>query len=148
MVDSESRYSTEMAGSIQSTILYDCDAEALSKSIRPGQSVSLMIKWRFCPELVQIHGLRSVEVLLDAPPGSSKNCPEAKGGSVRVQISPYRPVSFTWSSRGSVQVEISQDVHLGFLPSPLRSTSCFSPKTPWVCFVWISFGIEGRSSRI
>ncbi|WZZ70104.1 LOW QUALITY PROTEIN: hypothetical protein YC2023_081474 [Brassica napus] len=92
MVDSESRYSTEMAGSIQSTILYDCDAEALSKSIRPGQSISLMIKC--CPELVQIHGFRSVEVLLDAPPGSPKNCPEAKGGSVRVQISPYRPVSF------------------------------------------------------
>ncbi|KAL0655082.1 hypothetical protein Bca4012_075666 [Brassica carinata] len=66
MVDSESRYSTEMTGSIQSTILYD----------------------------FQIHGFRSVEVLLDAPPGSPKNCPEAKGGSVRVQISPYRPVSF------------------------------------------------------
>ncbi|WZZ15100.1 hypothetical protein YC2023_108189 [Brassica napus] len=46
-----------------------------------------------CPELVQIHGFRSVEVLLDIPPGRPKNCPEARGGSVRVQISPSRPVS-------------------------------------------------------
>ncbi|KAF2545473.1 hypothetical protein F2Q70_00023139 [Brassica cretica] len=36
----------------------------------------------------------SVEVLLDTPPGSPKNCPEAKEGSVRVQITPSRPVSF------------------------------------------------------
>ncbi|WZZ27388.1 hypothetical protein YC2023_010789 [Brassica napus] len=35
-----------------------------------------------------------VEVLLDTPPGSPKNCPEAKGGSVRVKISMSRPVSF------------------------------------------------------
>ncbi|WZZ28902.1 hypothetical protein YC2023_012303 [Brassica napus] len=48
------------------------------------QSVPLMIKWRCCPELVQIHGFRSVEVLLDTPPGSPKNCPEAKGGVLRV----------------------------------------------------------------
>ncbi|WZZ28402.1 hypothetical protein YC2023_011803 [Brassica napus] len=53
-----------------------------------------MIKWRCCPELVQFYGFRSVEVLLDTPPGSLKNCPEAKGGSVRVQISLSRPVSF------------------------------------------------------
>ncbi|KAL0644366.1 hypothetical protein Bca4012_042656 [Brassica carinata] len=53
-----------------------------------------MIKWRCCPELVQLYGFRSVEVLLDTPPGSPKNCPEAKGGSVRVQISLSRPVSF------------------------------------------------------
>ncbi|KAF2591590.1 hypothetical protein F2Q70_00038219 [Brassica cretica] len=52
-----------------------------------------MIKWRYCPELVQFHGFRSVEVLLDTPPRCSKSCPEAKGGSVRVQISPSRPVS-------------------------------------------------------
>ncbi|KAF3595893.1 hypothetical protein DY000_02024058 [Brassica cretica] len=71
MVDSEDRYSTEKAS----------------------QSVPLMIKWRCFPELAQIHGFRSVEVLLDTPPGSPKNCPEAKGGSVRVQISPSRPVS-------------------------------------------------------
>ncbi|KAF3560264.1 hypothetical protein F2Q69_00013049 [Brassica cretica] len=57
-------------------------------------SVPLMIKWRCCPELVQFYGFRSVEVLLDTPPGSPKNCPEAKGGSVRVQISLSRPVSF------------------------------------------------------
>nr|VDD36873.1 unnamed protein product [Brassica oleracea] len=53
-----------------------------------------MIKWRCCLELVQFYGFRSVEVLLDTPPGSPKNCPEAKGGSVRVQISLSRPVSF------------------------------------------------------
>ncbi|KAF3542756.1 hypothetical protein DY000_02007268 [Brassica cretica] len=53
-----------------------------------------MIKWRCCPELVQFYGFRSVIVLLDTPPGSPKNCPEAKGGSVRVQISLSRPVSF------------------------------------------------------
>ncbi|KAF2584864.1 hypothetical protein F2Q70_00035621 [Brassica cretica] len=52
-----------------------------------------MIKWRCCPELVQVHGFRSVEVLLDTPPGSPKSCQGAKGGSVRVQISPSRPVS-------------------------------------------------------
>ncbi|WZZ15322.1 hypothetical protein YC2023_108411 [Brassica napus] len=65
MVDSEDRYSTEKASSVQSSILYDCDAEALS-----------------------------VEVLLDTPPGSPKNCPEARGGSVRVQITLSRPVNF------------------------------------------------------
>ncbi|CAG7863414.1 unnamed protein product [Brassica rapa] len=49
------------------------------------------IKWRCCPELVQNHGFRSLEVLLDTPPGSPKNCQRAKGGSV--QIRPSRPVS-------------------------------------------------------
>ncbi|KAF3562606.1 hypothetical protein DY000_02013101 [Brassica cretica] len=53
-----------------------------------------MIKWRCCPELVQFYGFRSVEALLDTPPGSPKNYPEARGGSVRVQISLSRPVSF------------------------------------------------------
>nr|VDD50727.1 unnamed protein product [Brassica oleracea] len=53
-----------------------------------------MIKWRCFPELVQFYGFISVEVLLDTPPGSPKNCPEAKGGSVRVKISLSRPVSF------------------------------------------------------
>ncbi|KAF2591135.1 hypothetical protein F2Q70_00038221 [Brassica cretica] len=52
-----------------------------------------MIKFRYCPELVQFHGFRSVEVLLDTPPRCSKSCPEAKGRSVRVQISLSRPVS-------------------------------------------------------
>ncbi|KAL0655516.1 hypothetical protein Bca4012_076100 [Brassica carinata] len=41
-----------------------------------------------------VHGFRSVEFLLDIPPGGPKNCPEAKGRSVRVQISLSRPVSF------------------------------------------------------
>ncbi|KAF2534231.1 hypothetical protein F2Q70_00032324 [Brassica cretica] len=94
MVDSEDRYSTEKASSVQSTILYDCDAEALSKSVRPRQSVSLMVKRKCCPELVQFYGFRSVEVLLDTPLGSPKNCPEARGGSVRVHISLSRPVGF------------------------------------------------------
>ncbi|KAF3589525.1 hypothetical protein F2Q69_00031922 [Brassica cretica] len=53
-----------------------------------------MIKLRCHPEVVQIHGFRSVEVLLDTPPGSPKNCPEARGGSVRVHISLSRPISF------------------------------------------------------
>ncbi|KAG5375401.1 hypothetical protein IGI04_039997 [Brassica rapa subsp. trilocularis] len=94
MVDSEDRYSTEKASSVQSSILYDCDAEALSNSIRPSQSYSPTIKWRCCTRLVQFHGFRSVEVLLDTPPGSPKNCPEARGGSVRVQITLSRPVNF------------------------------------------------------
>ncbi|KAF3539816.1 hypothetical protein F2Q69_00022337 [Brassica cretica] len=93
MVDSEDRYSTQKASSVQSTILYDCDAEALSNSIHPNQSYSPTIKWRCRPELVQIHIFRSVEVLHDTPPGSPKNCPEAKRGYVRVQISQSRPVS-------------------------------------------------------
>ncbi|KAF3523656.1 hypothetical protein F2Q69_00049994 [Brassica cretica] len=83
---------TEKASSVQSAILYDCDAEPLSKSFRPGQSVPLMIKWRYCPELFQFHGFRSVKVLLDTPPGSPKNCSGAKGGSVQISLS--RPVSF------------------------------------------------------
>ncbi|WZY72170.1 hypothetical protein YC2023_004410 [Brassica napus] len=94
MVDSEDRYSTEKASSVQSSILYDCDAEALSNSIRPSQSYSPTIKWRCCSRLVQFHGFRSVEVLLDTPPGSPKNSPEARGGSVRVQITLSRPVNF------------------------------------------------------
>uniref|UniRef100_A0A0D3APF2 Uncharacterized protein n=1 Tax=Brassica oleracea var. oleracea TaxID=109376 RepID=A0A0D3APF2_BRAOL len=53
-----------------------------------------MIKWKCYPEFVQVHGFRSVKVMLDTPSGSPKNCPEAKGGSVRVQISLSRPVSF------------------------------------------------------
>ncbi|WZY88533.1 hypothetical protein YC2023_045268 [Brassica napus] len=92
MVDSEDRYSTEKASSVQSAILYDCDAEALSNSIRPSQSHSPTIKWRCCPRLVQFHGFRSVEVLLDTPPKCPKNCPAAKGDSVQISLS--RRVSF------------------------------------------------------
>ncbi|KAF3549207.1 hypothetical protein DY000_02005661 [Brassica cretica] len=66
MVDSEGRYSTEKQDYVQSAILYDCE----------------------------VHGFRSVEVSLDTPPRGPKNCPEAKEGSVRVQISQSRPVSF------------------------------------------------------
>ncbi|KAF3537366.1 hypothetical protein F2Q69_00019922 [Brassica cretica] len=67
-----------------------------------GQSVPLMIKWRCCPELVQFHGFRSVEVLLDTPPRSPKNCPGAKRGSV----------------------QSSRDVHLGFWLSDQPAASC------------------------
>uniref|UniRef100_M4E0H2 Uncharacterized protein n=1 Tax=Brassica campestris TaxID=3711 RepID=M4E0H2_BRACM len=88
---------------------YDGEAEALSIAVRPGQSVPLMIKWRYCSYLVQFHGFRSVEVLkLDTPPGSPKNCPGAKGGFVRVQISLSRLVSFFMVKPRFVQVEISQ----------------------------------------
>ncbi|KAF3539822.1 hypothetical protein F2Q69_00022339 [Brassica cretica] len=93
--------------SVQSTILYDCDVEALSNSIHPNQSYSPTIKWRCRPKLVQIHIFRSVEVLLDTPPGSPKNCPEAKRGYVRVQISQSRPVSVFMMKPRYVQVEIS-----------------------------------------
>ncbi|CAG7863302.1 unnamed protein product [Brassica rapa] len=78
--------------SVQSAILYDCDAEALSNSIRPSQSYSPTIKWRCCPRLFQFHGFRSVEVLLDTPPKCLKNCPAAKGDSVQISLS--RRVSF------------------------------------------------------
>ncbi|WZZ81632.1 hypothetical protein YC2023_102204 [Brassica napus] len=130
MVDSEDRYSTEKASSVQSTILYDCDVEDLCNSIRPSQSYSPTIKWRCHPKLVQIHEFISVEVLLDTPPGSPKNCPEAKGGSIRVQISLSRPVSFFMVKPRSVEVEISsvqssQDVpwcFLGLVPSGFKET--------------------------
>ena len=95
MVDSEDQYSTEKVSSVQSAILYDCEAEALSKSIRPRLSVSYMVKRRCCPERDQFDGFRSVKVLkFDTPPESPKNCPEAIEDSVRLQISPSRPVSF------------------------------------------------------
>ncbi|WZZ80005.1 hypothetical protein YC2023_100577 [Brassica napus] len=71
------------------------------------QSVPLMIKRKCCPELVKVYGFRSVEVLLDTPPGSPKNCPEAKRGSFRVQISLWMPVSFFMVKPRSVEVEIS-----------------------------------------
>ncbi|KAG5374197.1 hypothetical protein IGI04_042485, partial [Brassica rapa subsp. trilocularis] len=81
-----------VASSVQSAILYDCDAEALSNSIRPSQSYSPTVKWRCCPRLVQFYGFRSVEVLLDTPPKCPKNCPAAKGDSVQISLS--RRVSF------------------------------------------------------
>ncbi|KAF3533721.1 hypothetical protein DY000_02040518 [Brassica cretica] len=92
------------------------DTQSATNLKQIGQSVPLMIKWRFCPDLVQFNGFRSVEVLkFDTPPGSPKNCPEAKGGSVRIQISAYRPVSFFM-------------VKPRFFPSPVQ----FSQVVPWV----------------
>ncbi|KAF2540159.1 hypothetical protein F2Q68_00030836 [Brassica cretica] len=50
---------------------------------------------RCCPERDQFDGFRSVKVLkFDTPLESPKNCPEAIEDSVRLQISPSRPVSF------------------------------------------------------
>ena len=84
MVDYEDRYSTEKASSVQSMILYKCDAEAQSRSVR-----SLMVKRKCCSDLVQLHRFRLIEVLkLDIPPRSPKNCPEAREGSTRVYFSP------------------------------------------------------------
>ncbi|WZZ79383.1 hypothetical protein YC2023_099955 [Brassica napus] len=91
-----------------------------------------MIKWRCCPELVQFYGFISVEVLLDTPPGSPKNCPEAKGGSVRVKISLSRPVSFFMVKPRFFPSQVQSTPFkssLGFWTSPLRSTSYFSPRT-------------------
>ena len=116
MVDSEDRYFTEKASSVQSAFLYDCEAEALSHSICPSQSYSPTIMWRCFPRLVQFHGFISVEVLkLDTRPGRPTNCPEAKGGSVRVQISRSRPVSFYM-------------VKLSFCPSRDQSSSVKSSR--------------------
>ncbi|KAF2607613.1 hypothetical protein F2Q68_00045703 [Brassica cretica] len=96
MVDSEDRYSTEKASSVQSTILYDCEAEALSKSIHPRQSDSSKVK----DVLSRISLSRPVSFFMVKP----RFCPS------RVQSSPFKS-------------------SLGFWPSPLRSTSCFSPRT-------------------
>ncbi|KAL0655165.1 hypothetical protein Bca4012_075749 [Brassica carinata] len=76
-----------------------------------------MVKWRCCPELVQIHGFRSIKVLLDTPPGSPKNCPEAKGGSVQISLS--RPVSFFM-------------VKPRFCPSRDQSSTVKSRRPSWV----------------
>ncbi|WZZ63727.1 hypothetical protein YC2023_075097 [Brassica napus] len=121
-----------LASSVQSTILYDCEAEALSKSIHPRQPDSSKVKWRYSPELVQFHGLRSVEVLLDTLPGSPKNCPEARGCPSLDQ-----PVEACQFLHGEAEVvSKTRSVQstpvmspIGFWPSPLRSTSCFSPRT-------------------
>ncbi|KAF2588375.1 hypothetical protein F2Q70_00039922 [Brassica cretica] len=78
-----------------------------------------MIKWRYCPELVQFHRFRSVEVLLDTPPGSPKNCPEAKEGSVRVHISLLRPVSVYMAKPR-------------FCPSRDQSSTVQSRRSSWV----------------
>ncbi|KAF3546952.1 hypothetical protein DY000_02007564 [Brassica cretica] len=67
----------------------------------------------------------------DTLPGSPKNCLEAKEGSVRVQIIPSRPVSFFMIKERfcASRDQSSQDIKVGFWLSPLRSTSCFSPRT-------------------
>ncbi|WZZ70241.1 LOW QUALITY PROTEIN: hypothetical protein YC2023_081611 [Brassica napus] len=94
---------------------YDGEVEALSIAVRPRQSYSVMVKC--CPELVQIHGFRSIEVLPDTPPGSPKNFPGAKGGSVQISLS--RPVSFFM-------------VKPRFCPSRDQSSTVKSRRSYWV----------------
>ncbi|KAF3610822.1 hypothetical protein DY000_02049179 [Brassica cretica] len=115
---------------------------AMRSDTRAATNLKLIGWWSFqgqlsidfvsAPREVQIHGFRSVKVLLDTLPGSPKNCPEDRGGSVRVQISPSRSVSvymikprFCPSLDQSTPVKLS----IAFWPSLLRSTSCFSPRT-------------------
>ncbi|WZY86946.1 hypothetical protein YC2023_033330 [Brassica napus] len=64
-----------------------------SRYIKIPHDLSSFIRIQTCPNQVKNVREKSVEVLIDTPPGSPKNCPEARGGSVRVQISPSRPVS-------------------------------------------------------
>ncbi|KAF3512820.1 hypothetical protein F2Q69_00007257 [Brassica cretica] len=74
-------------------ILYNCEAEALSISVRPGNGPRVVESFRgpkFCREV-------------------RKYYPEAKGGYVRLLISP---------------VQSNQDIDVGFWLSTLRSTSC------------------------
>ncbi|KAF2546010.1 hypothetical protein F2Q70_00021738 [Brassica cretica] len=116
-------------------ILYDCEAKALSISIRTGQSYSVMVKWMCYPELVQIHGFRSVEVMLDTPPGSPKNCLGANGGSVQISLS--KPVSFYMvkprlcpsqdqSSTVSVTWKLDHGRRLGSLGKDDRIAGCWT----------------------
>ncbi|KAF3583829.1 hypothetical protein F2Q69_00030072 [Brassica cretica] len=56
------------------------DGSVQLNSSRPLSSFDDQVE--FCPELVQFYGFRSVEVLLDTPPGSPKNCPEARGDKI------------------------------------------------------------------
>ncbi|WZY93634.1 hypothetical protein YC2023_065963 [Brassica napus] len=64
--------------------------------------------------------------MLDAPPGSPKNCPKAKGGFVRVHISLSRPVSFFMVKPRSWSKFCDSD---RIVPNPSRSAS-----GPW-CWV-------------
>ncbi|WZY99851.1 hypothetical protein YC2023_072180 [Brassica napus] len=108
MVDSEDRYSTEKASSVQSSILYDC--EVLSKiSSVPWVQISRS-STRYCT-------------------GKSKNCPEANGGSVRVQISLSRPFSyFMVKPRLCPRQDQSSPVQsrrlLGYQPAASRLEHC------------------------
>ncbi|CAG7871018.1 unnamed protein product, partial [Brassica rapa] len=82
-------------------------------------------------QATQFHGFRSVEVLLDTPPGSPKKCPEARGASVRLQISLYRPVCvFMEKPRLCPRQDQSSPIKysIGVWPSLLRSASCLSAK--------------------
>ncbi|KAG5408655.1 hypothetical protein IGI04_004974 [Brassica rapa subsp. trilocularis] len=68
------------------------------RPVPSNQRFSTIVTRKLCPiqfvqaKLVQNHGFRSVEVLLDTPPGCPKNCPAAKGDSVQISLS--RRVSF------------------------------------------------------
>ncbi|KAF2551766.1 hypothetical protein F2Q68_00037536 [Brassica cretica] len=100
MVDSEGRYSTEKQDSVQSVILYDCE----------------------------FHGFRSVKVLkFDTPPGGSKKCPEAEGGSVEACQFLHDEAEVMSNSRSAQSSPVKSSI--GFWLSLLRSTSCLSPRT-------------------
>ena len=101
-----------------------------------------MIKWRYCPELVQLHGFRSVEVLLDTPPRSSKNCPEAKKSYVRVQISLSRPVSFFMVKprlcpRQDQSSPLQSCRQLGFGQVFSDQPAAYRQRTLWVMINWL-----------
>ncbi|KAF3514294.1 hypothetical protein F2Q69_00002442 [Brassica cretica] len=82
----------------------ECSRFSPRRPVPSNRRSSTIVTQKLCP-------FESVEVLLDTPPGSPKNCPEAKGGSVRVQISLSRPVSFFMVKPRSVEVEISRGVN-------------------------------------
>ncbi|KAF2552077.1 hypothetical protein F2Q68_00035699 [Brassica cretica] len=73
MADSKDRYSTEKVNSAQSAILYNCEVEALSKSIHPCQSTKESSK-------------KLEKVMLEL--NSFQSC--IRGGYVQVKISPVQ----------------------------------------------------------
>ncbi|KAG5374496.1 hypothetical protein IGI04_042176 [Brassica rapa subsp. trilocularis] len=112
MVDSEDRYSTEKASSVQSAILYDCDAEALS-----------------------------VEVLLDTPPGSPKNCPEARGDQ-SIPVQSRRPLGF--GQVFSDQPAASRLEHCELVPVIFKDSFSAGGWTIWVLTLSPKSGLESR----
>ncbi|KAF3540035.1 hypothetical protein F2Q69_00022327 [Brassica cretica] len=98
-----------------------------------------MVKRKCCPELVQVHRFRSVEVLLDIPSGSPKNCPETKEGYVRVQFSLSRPF-------------FGQDLSDQPTASRLEHCHCFLKLVPlsrsWSGKWWARFSLVDHQGRV
>ncbi|KAL0734084.1 hypothetical protein Bca4012_010294 [Brassica carinata] len=93
-------------------ILYDCDAEALPKSIRPLYSYYFMLKWKCCPRSVQFHGFISVEVMVRYSAQNSEGIVQQLG-KVLLELSSVQ----TSIKGGSVQISpvlSIQDVQVGF----------------------------------